>query len=329
MGVTAGTVQTYTNTVIFEDLENAFRLLSPTECPFQQAIGADTTTTTHFDWPIVSLAAASNSNRVMEAEDAPAVDTATLASRVSNYTQISDKVVSVSHTSEAVDAAAENVQKTAKQLVLKMKELKRDMELMLLANVPAVVGVSGTARQTAGLMAWLRSNTSFVAGGANPTLSGGTAGYPSAAATPGTVPVSFSETKFNDVIQSCWVNGGSPTMALVNANNKRILSQTFTGNATRYKDNMDKKVLNAVDFYESDFGTITVVPTRFMDTIAANNYCVLLLDPSFLKLTTLDPIQEKPLAETGHSKKRLLWTEYGLKVENEASCGIIRDTSGV
>ena len=40
-------------------------------------------------------------------------------------------------------------------------------------------------------------------------------------------------------------------------------------------------------------------------------------------------MREKPLAETGHSKKRLLWCEYTLQVDNEAAHGIYRDTNGV
>lgn len=327
MGVTAGTVQTYSNTVMFEDLANAYKLLSPTECPFQAAIGTGSTATTHFDWPIVDLAAVDSANRVIEGEDAPAIDTATMAKRVSNYTQISDKQVSVSSTSEAIDAAAENLQKMAKQMAIKLKEMKRDIETMLLSNVPAIVGASGTARQTAGLPAWITSNVSMGASGANPTLSGGTSGYPNAAATAGTTRA-FTEILFNDVIQSAWTNGGDPSLALMNANNKRVLSQNFTGNATRYKDNMDKKVLNAVDFYESDFGTVTCVPTRFLPTIAANNYIVLLIDSTMASVEYLDPVQEKPLAETGHSKKRLLWAEYALKVDNQAAHGIVRDLNG-
>ena len=327
MAVTAGTVETYANTLIFQDLENAFNLLSPTECPFVQAIGKGTMDSTYHEWPIVALNAVDAANRVIEGDDAPAVDTATMGKRVGNYSQISDKKISVSQTSEAVDAAAENIQKISKQMVYKMKELKRDMETMLLSNVPAVPGSSGVARQTAGMPAWLQSNTSFGATGADGTLSGTTAGYPNAGATAGTTRA-ITEKMFNDVIQDCWTNGGDPTLVLCDAGYKRIISEDFNGNATRYKDTVDKKVINAIDFYESDFGTLTIVPDRFLPLITTANHQILLIDPSYVSLLYLDPVQEKPLAETGHSKKRLLWCEYALKVDNEAAHGAVRDLSG-
>lgn len=331
MAVAAKTVETYQNSLIFEDLQNAYSMLSPTECPFQQAAGSGSCDSTNYEWPVVELNAVDPTNRVIEGEDAPDTDDATLGVRLGNFTQISDKKVIVSHTSEAVDAAADNVQKLAKQITFKLKEIKRDKEVMLLQNIAASAGASGTARVAAGFPAFIRTNVIMEATGTDPTLSGITEGYPDAAAGAG-VEGEFTEDSFNDAIQMAWENGGDPTLVLVNANNKRIISETFVGNATRYKDTMDKKVLNAIDFYESDFGTLTIVPTRFMlplDGVGGTNYGVLGIDPEYVSVLYLEEMKEKPLAETGHNKKRLLWCEYTLQVDNEAAHFIIRDTDGV
>lgn len=332
MGVASNTFETYQNTLIFEDLQNAYSMLSPTECPFQQAVGTGSCDATYYEWPVVTLNAVDATNRVIEGEDAPATDAATNGVRLGNFTQISDKKVIVSHTSEAVDAAADNLQKIAKQMTFKMKELKRDKEVMLLQNIAAAAGSSGVARAAAGLPAFLRTNTIFTSGGADGTLSGTTSGYPNAASTPGTTPGEFTEDDFNDAIQSTWENGGDPTLVLVNANNKRIISETFVGNATRYKDTVDQKVINSIDFYESDFGTLTIVPTRFMlpnDGAGGDNYMVLGIDPEFIHILYLETLQEAPLAKTGHNNKRLMWCEYTLQVDNEAAHFTIRDTDGV
>lgn len=331
MAVNANTVETYDNSVIKEDLQDAYTMISPEEVPFQQAVRQETCSSTLFEWPVVELASPSASNRVAEGEATPGNDAATLALRLSNYTQISDKVVEVSHTSEAVDAAASNVQRMSKQIALKLREMKRDMETMLLANVAASAASSGNARQTAGLPAFLKTNTIFEAGGADPTLSGGTEGYPNAAATAGTTPVVFAEVDLNDVIEACWEEGGTPSLIMCNSGNKRRISQAFTGNSTRYKDTIDKTVINSVDFYDSDFGMLTVVPNRFMLTTnpSADNDCfnVFVLDPQHAAIAFLDPVQQKPLAETGHSIRRLIWAEYGLQVDNEKAHGIVRDTT--
>lgn len=331
MPVNAATIETYGNRMIREDLQEAYTMISPEETPFQQAIRRETADSTLFEWPVVQLAAPVGTNRVAEGEAAPGNDAATLALRLSNYTQISDKVVEVSQTSQAVTAAANNIQRMAEQLVLKMKEMKRDMETMLLDNIPALAASSGTARQTAGLPAFLRTNVSFVAGGANPTLSGTTEGFPNTAATSGTVPVVFAESALNTVIQACWNEGAQPSLIMVNGGNKRRISQAFVGNASRYKDTIDKTVVNAIDFYDSDFGELTVVPNRFMRTNnpagANNSFNVFVLDPEYAALSFLDPMQQKPLAETGHSIRTLVWCEYGLQIDNEKAHGIIRDTT--
>ena len=328
MAVDAQTIETYDNTVIREDLEQQYTMISPEETPFQTAIGVGpAATNTYHEWTVVELATPSTSNRVIEGDDAPGEDNGTLGKRFGNYTQISDKIVSVSNTSEAVDAAAENVQRLAAQVAIKLKEMKRDMEAMLLQNIAAAAGSSGTARQAAGLPAWLRTNIVLGASGAAPTLSGTTAGYPNAVLTPGTAVV-LTETNLNNVIQLCWDEGASPTLIMVNANNKRVISKNFTGNATRYKDAIDKRLTAAIDIYDSDFGELSVVPNRFQQTTAADNYSVYVLDPEYASLSFLETPRQTELAQTGHAKRRMVHCEYTLKVSNEKAHGAIHATTG-
>lgn len=324
----ANTIETYDNTLIREDLEQQYSMISPEEVPFQTAIGVgEAASNTYTEWSIVDLQEPSTSNRVIEGEDTPPNDDGTLGRRIGNYTQISDKVVSVSHTSEAVDAAAENVQRMAAQIALKLKEMKRDMEVMLTQNIVAAPGSSGSARSAAGLPAWLTSNIVLGATGAAPALSGTTTGYPDTALTPGTA-VALTEDNLNDVIESCWNAGAEPSIIMVNSNNKRVISNTFTGNSTRYKDAIDKRLTAAIDVYDSDFGELTVVPNRFLSTTASDNYSVYVLDPDFAELKFLEAPRQKELAETGHAMRRLLWAEYTLKIHNEAAHGAIHATTG-
>jgi len=330
MAVDAGTIETYDNSVLHDDLQDAFSMISPEECPFIQMIGTKSVTNKQFDWPIVELQDPDPNNRVPEGEANPDNDDGTLAERIWNFCQISDKVVKVSHTSQAVDAAAENIQRLNKQKALKMKEMKRDMEVMLLSNVPAIPGVSGTARQTAGLPAFLRTNVDAAAGATMPTLSGGSEGYPDAAWGDGTATRVFDEDSLNDVIERGWTSGAEPSVIMLNGGNKRRLSATFTGNSTRYKDSVDSALNASIDFYTSDFGELTVVPNRFQPTLNAasddDNYAVYVLDPDYARVAYLDPVQSKPLAETGHGMRELVWAEYGLQVDNEAAHGILTDT---
>lgn len=335
MATATETVETYDNALLNrEDLQEAYSMISPEDVPFQDSIGERSVENPKFDWPTLELAAPDLTNRVMEGEDAPALDDPTLGTKWTNFTQISDKVISVSHSAQATNAAAEDVHRLMSQVSLKLRELRREVEMMLLQNIAADPGAAegATARVTAGLPAWIDGNV--VDGGgtaANPTFSGTTSGYPDAAATIGT-PAPIDEDKFNDLIEQCWQAGANPTMALVHGANKRVISQTFTGNSTRYQPAPEKEVYNAIDFYDTDFGRITIVPTRFLpalDNPSNTSWPVFIIDPEYARMAYLDTFQRKPLAETGHSVKMLIWGEYGLQVDNKDAFGIYRDTNGL
>jgi len=320
MGVSTNTVETYDSSVIREDLQDALISISPTETPVMSAIGRRNVANTYFEWGVVSLTAADGSNRVIEGEAAPGNDALTAAVRQGNYTQISDKVVEVSDTAEAVNGAG-NEQTIAKQIAYKLKELKRDMETMLTANVAASAGASGTARQTAGLPAFLRTNALRAGDGADGTTSGsGDSGYVDAAATDGTKR-DITEDLLKSVIASCWDAGAEPSIVVCGSAVKQEIS-TFTGNATKYKDISDKTLTAAVDIYISDFGELQIVPDRF----SRPRDC-LVLDPNYARVAYLKPTTQKPLARTGHSERRLISVEYGLQVDNEAAHGVVADVN--
>jgi hypothetical protein len=318
MAVNANTNETYDVSTIREDLQDALISISPTDTPFMTAAGRRNIDNTFFEWGVVSLAAVDDSNRVAEGEASPGNDAPTNAVRQGNYAQISDKVVEVSDTSNAVNGAGD-AQTLAKQIAYKLKEMKRDMESMLLSNVAASAGSSGTARQTAGLPAWLRTNVDRGATGADGTTSGsGTSGYPDTAATDGTQR-ELTETLLKSVIASCWDEGAEPSIVMVGSQAKQKIS-TFSGNATRFKEAEDSKLNAAIDVYISDFGELQVVPNRFQ-----RSRDVFVLDPSYARVGYLKNTTQTELARTGHSERRLISAEYGLQIDNEAAHGVIAD----
>jgi hypothetical protein len=326
MAVNANTNQTYQVTTLREDLQDALISISPMDTPFMTAIGRKSVSNTYFEWPVVELASPA-ANRVVEGEAAPGNDAATNAIRLANYTQISDKVVEVSDTADAVNGAGD-VQTLAKQVANKLKELKRDMELMLTSNIAASAGSASTARATAGLAAYLRTNVSRGTGGASGTLSGTTAGYPNAAATDGTARA-LTEDMLKTVIASCWEQGAEPTIVLCGSAVKQKISSTFTGSATKYQDMTATKTLSAaIDIYVSDFGTLQIVPSRFLETRTVAARDVFVLDPNYARVAYLSNVTQKPLARTGHSERRLIACEYGLQVDTSKAHGVIADING-
>ena len=244
----------------------------------------------------------------------------TNAVRKGNYTQISTKTVEVSSTNQAVNGVAD-AQTVAKQVAYKLSEMKRDMEKMLLDNVAASAGSASTARQTAGLPAFLTSNTSRGTSGADGTTSGtGSAGYPNAAATDGTKR-NITETLLKGVIADCWDAGAEPSIVLCGSSQKQTISG-FTGNATKYQEVDGKKLTAAVDIYVSDFGTLQIVPARH---VRARD--VFVLDPNYASVAYLQTAKQEPLAKNGLSERRLISAEYGLQVTSEKAHGIIADVN--
>lgn len=319
MAVTANTNETYDVSTIRTDLADAMASISPTETIFMSTIGTRNVDNTYFEWSEVDLAAAATNNQI-EGDAGLSNDAPTNAVRKGNYTAISAKVVEVSDTNQNVNGVA-NAQTVAKQVAYKLSELKRDMEKMALNNVAGGAGASGTARTTAGLPAFLTTNTERGTGGADGTTSGsGSAGYPNAAATDGTTRA-ITETLLKSVIASCWDEGADPSVVLCGSSQKQTISG-FTGNATKYQEVDGKRLTAAVDIYVSDFGTLQIVPARH---IRARD--VFVLDPSYAKIAYLQTARQKPLARTGLSERRLISAEWGLEVTSEKAHGVIADCS--
>lgn len=328
MAVTANTNETYDVTTIREDLSQAMASISPTETIFMSTIGSRNVDNTYFEWSEVDLAA-TGANRQIEGDVGLSNTAPTNAVRKGGYTQISAKVVEVSSTNQAVNGVA-NAQTVAKQVAYKLAELKRDMEAMLLANVPAAAGSSGSARQTAGLPAYLTTNVSRGSGGANGTTSGtGEAGSVNAAATDGTLRA-LTETLLKDVIKGCWDSGAQPSVVMCGSAQKQKIS-AFTGNATRFKEAEDSKLNAAIDVYIGDFGELQIVPNRHMRvrTVSSVDYTpdVFVLDPTYAEVAYLQTAKQEPLAKTGLSERRLISCEYGLQVTSQKAHGIVADVN--
>jgi hypothetical protein len=316
MAIVANTFTRYSAIGIREDLSNVIYNISPEETPFIANIARENVKNTYFEWQTDALSAASASNAALEGDDISSFQAVTPTARVGNYTQISTKNVIISGTLEAVDKAGRRSELTY-QLAKMGAELKRDMESALLANQAAVAGNTTTARRTAGLPAWLTSNTSFGTGGADPTV-GST---PTAARTDGTQRA-FTETLLKEVVAEVWTSGGTPKMLMVGAFNKQAAS-AFSGIATKFRDvpaGQQAQIIGAADVYVSDFGTINIVPNRFQRARDA-----FVVDPEYASLAILRPIQQTELAKTGDAEKRLMLVEYGLKVSNQAAHGIVAD----
>jgi len=79
-------------------------------------------------------------------------------------------------------------------------------------------------------------------------------------------------------------------------------------------------IIGAADVYMSDFGTVSVVPSRFMRTRDA-----LVLDPEYAAVAYLRPFATNELAKAGDAEKTQILAELTLEMRNEAAHGIAAD----
>jgi len=317
--------RTYTAIGQREDLANTIYNIAPTETPVVSSIGKTKATATYHEWQTDNLAAASQAGLIEGADASGASDTPTV--RVGNRTQIQGKTVHVSGTLDAVDKAGRKTE-TAYQLAKAGQELKRDMEKTILGNVAQNAGSASVARLLGSIQTWLLTNfvTEATAGSpAGPVGGNGTAVRTSAGS--GNY-LAFGEDKLKAAVKSCFENGGNPTLLVVPPTQKQAVS-AFAGIAEqRFMAPAAKQttIIGAADVYLSDFGTLSVVPNRFMtgDT-ADDGEQAFVLDPEFAGVAFLRPFQTNELAKTGDSEKTQLLVEYTLEVKNEAAHAIIAD----
>lgn len=267
-------------------------------------------TATYHEWQTDTLAAASTSNAVIEGDDAT-TDAAAPTVRLGNYCQISDKVARVTGTQRAVNSAGRADELTY-QMVKRAKELKRDMEAILLANQARAAASDTAARTTAGVPAWLTTNTSAGLTGADPSPIG-------ADARDDGTQRAFTEPLLKGVLASCWENGGEPDVIMLGSFNKQVASG-FTGGATRMDKSEDKKLYASIDVYVSDFGELKIVPNRFM----RSRDC-LILQRDMWAIAYLRNMKTVELAKTGDSDRRQIICEYALEARNEAASGGVFD----
>jgi uncharacterized protein DUF5309 len=314
MTLPPGTFSTYAAIGNREDLSDEIYRIDPTETPFLTGIDKAKATAVLHEWQTQALAPASNLNAQLEGDDVSR-DTAVPTVRLGNICQISRKVPAVTGTQRSVTSAGRGDEMEYQEM-LRGLELRRDMEAILIgSNQAKVAGTASTARKTASVLSWIKSNTSLGAGGVDPAAADGTGQR-----TDGTARA-FTEAQLKTVLNAIWTAGGKPDTIMAGAFNKQVFS-TFTGRSTPTQDAASKKITASVQVYESDFGTLRIVPNRFQ---RARDVLVLQMDMWALAYLNGRKFVSTPVAKTGDSDARLLLSEYALEARNEKASGGVFD----
>jgi hypothetical protein len=311
-----------------EDLLEQITNISPYDTPFVSQAPKVGCRHIYHQWLQDSLAAIgtvpNDLTGAIEGSDW-SLDTTSVPARVFNVTMILRKDIGLSESQRAVDTAgfadqyAYEVQKAGKELAIKLERL-------CFGNLTTSTGASGTARVMKGLQAFIATNTALA--GAN----GGTVGD---TGHDGIVAVG----DFNDMLNSIYSQGGNPEQVYVSPKVKRQVSAfTVPGSAagTPHARNIaavDKKLVGAIDFYDSDFGLIQIVLDRWVpestNTLTATASAtatggqMFFLSRAINRIAWLRPVHHELIGKRGDSVAGYVVGECTLEVLAEKANGRI------
>lgn len=301
-----------------EDLLDMITNVDPYDTPW--VTQAPKTRANHVvhEWLTDTLAAASTAGAV-EGDDYSYTATTT-PSRVLNVTQIFRKDIGVTETQRAVnpagfkDAYAYEIQKAT-------KELARNIEKTVFANLTTATGSSAAARQMKTFESFITTNTAV----------------PTATAGDGTHAGQMNANDFNSILQTIYEAGGNPEQAYVSASVKRQVSAFTVTNQNRNIAAVDKKLVAALDMYDSDFGLIQIVLDRWVpqatNTGTATGTSVdisgriFFLERAKNRLAWLRPMAHTLVGKRGDSVAGIVVGECTLEVLNEKANGVLKSVN--
>lgn len=286
---------THMDTSRAEDVVDLITNVDYKSTPFLSGLSESTASNTLHEW-LTDSYAASGDNAQVEAAD-QVISDLTQPTRTNNVVQMFRKDIVVSDTERAVKVYGASDPYTY-QMQKKMVELARDIEKALVAGTRAS-GASGTARRLNGALALITTN-----------------------ATARNSGTSLSETEFNDIMAGVWNNGTDQFAdeVYVGSYLKRVISGYTSVNGTKFVNVDDKRLVNAVDVYEGDFGLHKIFLHREVPS-TAGVATVLAVDSRKWRIAYLNGRrpQHIPLAKTGSATKGMIEGELTLESLNEKS----------
>jgi hypothetical protein len=222
-----------------------------------------------------------------------------LPSRQGNVLQILNKDIRVSRTNQAIGHYAIN-SLVADQTEVKLTELKTDIERALLCAT-LNTGSTATARQMQGLIPMAQNNVSMYTNGSAAT---------------------FTEVLFNGFLERGWNAGAEIRDILVDGRMKRLFSN-FTGNAVRFLDPQQHRLVNTISHIDTDFGPVNIHLCRDLSVTGTGSViqggggslgrAVVGIDKTHLNKAWLRPVTVRQTADIADSEDAIAVTELSLE----------------
>lgn len=293
--MTTPMMTSYGTAVAREDLLDVITNLKPTETQFFTGLKKSKAKAVYHEWPVdtyASVTSSSSDKKAVEGADWGEGDMVS-PTREGNYTQIIKEVWKISGTAQVVDTAGMSNPKAYYQAKA-MINWKQKAEWSLIHGTKTQ-GNATTAREMGGIFNMTTTNSVNASGAA------------------------LTESLFLDYLQLGWeASSAKISECYVGADLKRIIS-SFTAGATKNLEAKDKRLINAVDVYESDFGVIKLFLHRFIDSVvtASGTHNMLLIAPETLAYAGLREPANYDAPKGGDYEKGAIIGEFTLEDKGE------------
>lgn len=303
--MTTPMMTTYGTNVAREDLLDVITNLKPTETQFFTGLKKSKAKAVYHEWAVDTYATVTNT-----ASDKKAVEGADWGdgdmvspTREGNYTQIIKEVWKISGTAQVVDTAGMANPKAYYQGKA-MINWKHKAEWSLIHG-QKTQGDANTAREMGGIFNMTTTNSVNASGAA------------------------LTESLLLDYLQLGWTASSAKiSECYVGADLKRIIS-SFTAGSTKNIEAKDKRLINAVDVYESDFGIIKIFMHRYIDSVvtASGTHNMLLIAPETLAYAGLREPKNYDAPKGGDYEKGAIIGEFTLEDRGEYANVAVKNLS--
>jgi hypothetical protein len=322
-----------------EDLLDVIINIDPWDAPlFTQSPKTTANHTTH-EWLTDVLAATSIAGAI-EGEDYGATThtASSVRTRRSNVTQIFRKDFSVTNTQMAVNPAGVS-DEYSYQVGKALKELARNVEVSSFVERTTATGGTAAARVMANLPTFITTGTGgFTTANGNGRHAGDSVfgGASTASSAP------LTENIFNTELEIIFTGGGNPDSIYAPPKYKRRISSAFVGGTNggaRYAiAAADKKVINAVDVYDSDFGMVKIILDRWVPQVTSTAVStasadqlgnIYFIETGMVRYAFLRPVKHVPLPPSGDASRGMVLGELTLEVGNHFALGRVNGLTGL
>lgn len=316
-----------------EDLLDQIVNIDPFDTPWVSQAPKTTAKHVMHQWLVDTLGSSVTTTTAVEGEDYTYADVNSAPVRDFNISVILRQDIGATETQRAVDSAgfadlyAYEMQKATKRLAIKLEKL-------VFSGAATATGTTSVARQMKSFPTFCVTNTAY-AGTNSQGLPAGATALAGSAGTAG----QLSSGDFNDQLERIYRTGGNPEQVYVSPKVKRQISAfTLIGSGqsspfTRNIAAMDKKLVSAIDFYDTDFGIIQIVLDRWVpeganSTTASTASDVagaaFFLQRSMNRLAWLRPMTHQFIGKRGDNVAGIVVGEVTLEVLSEKANGIIK-----